>query len=181
GPVIPSGLALEFRVTPPTAFVRGDRTVIGQARNYSGRKGSGAYTLPGPGRYEIVIKADGMKDHRVVVEASETAGITPIIARLSPLAAAEIGRGDLPVIRVSEAIGFRVRPPMATILVNDQPAGKAAEYSGGLRPTSWLHLPPGKHRVSVVAGNRRYDVIVEVFPGAPQQRERIVVNLGGPQ
>jgi len=171
-------LALSFQVIPPDAFVLIDRTVIGRAKDYGGgRKGGRPYSLPGPGRYEVVIKAEGMKNHRVVVEASESGGITPIIARLSPLAAAEISTGDLPVIRVSEAIGFRVRPPMATILVNGQPAGKAAEYSGGLRPASWLRLPPGKHRVSVVAGNRRYDVIVEVFPGAPQQRERIEVNL----
>jgi hypothetical protein len=54
----------------------------------------------------------------------------------------------------------------------------AAEYPGGMRPASWLRLPEGRHRISIVArGHRRHDVIVEVVPGAPQQRERIVVDL----
>ncbi|HET9225265.1 MAG TPA: protein kinase [Thermoanaerobaculia bacterium] len=178
GPVIRSGLALAFRVTPPDAFVRIDRTVIGKARDWSGQKGARTYTLPGPGQYQVVIRADGMKDHRVTVEASETGGITPIIARLSALPAAQVETGDLPVIRVSEAVGFRVRPPGAAILVDGQPAGRVGEYPGGMRPGSWLKLPEGRHRVSVVAsGFRRHDVIVEVVPGARLQRDRIEVNL----
>jgi serine/threonine protein kinase len=178
GPVIRTGLALQFRVTPPNAFVRVDRTVIGQAKDWSGQKGARSYTLPGAGQYQIVIRADGMKDHRITVEASETGGITPIIARLSPLPAAQVETGDLPVVRVSEAVAFRVRPPGAAILVDGQPAGRAGELSGGLRPSGWLKLPPGRHRVSIVArGHRRHDVIVEVVPGAPKERERIEVDL----
>lgn len=178
GPVIRTGLALQFRVTPPDAFVRVDRTVIGRARDWSGQKGARSYTLPGAGQYQIVIRADGMKDHRITVDASESGGITPIIARLSPLPAAQIETGDLPVVRVSEAVAFRVRPPGAAILVDGQPAGRAGELAGGLRPGAWLKLPPGRHRVSIVArGHRRHDVIVEVVPGAPKERERIEVNL----
>ena len=178
GPVIRSGLALAFRVTPPDAFVRIDRTVIGKAKDWSGQKGARTYTLPGPGQYQVVIRADGMKDHRVTVEASESGGITPIIARLSALPAAQVETGDLTVIRVSEAVGFRVRPPGAAILVDGQPAGQAKDYPGGMRPGSWLRLPEGKHRVSVVAsGFRRHDVIVEVVPGARLQRDRIEVDL----
>ena len=178
GPVISSGLTLAFRVTPPEAVVRVDRTVLGQARKYSGLKGAQTYTLPGPGRYQILIRADGMRDYRATVEASETGGVTPIVARLSPLPVAQAEAGDLPVVRVSEGVGFRVRPPGAAILVDGQPAGRAGEYPGGLRPNSWLRLREGKHRISIVArGFRRHDVIVEVFPGAPQQRERIEVNL----
>jgi hypothetical protein len=178
GPVIRTGLGLAFRVTPPDAFVRVDRTVIGKAKDWSGQKGARTYTLPGAGQYEIVIRADGMKDYRITVEASETAGITPILARLSPLPAAQVEAGDLKVIRVSQAVSFRVRPPGAMILVDGQPAGRAAEYAGGLRPAGWLRLPEGRHRISVVArGHRRYDVIVEVMAGAPQQREKIEVDL----
>ncbi|MFL6293816.1 MAG: serine/threonine protein kinase, partial [Thermoanaerobaculia bacterium] len=178
GPVVRTGLGLAFRVTPPDAFVRVDRTVIGKAKDWSGQKGARTYTLPGAGQYEIVIRADGMKEHRITVEASETAGITPILARLSPLPAAEVEAGDLKVIRVSQAVAFRVRPAGAMILVDGQPAGRAAEYAGGLRPAGWLRLPEGRHRVSVVArGHRRYDVIVEVMAGAPQQREKIEVDL----
>jgi hypothetical protein len=169
-------------VTPPDAIVRVDRTVIGRAKEWSGKKGARLYTLPGAGQYQIVIRADGMKDHRITVEASESGGITPIIARLSPLPAAQVEAGDLPVVRVSEAVAFRVRPPGAIpgaiILVDGQPAGRAGEFAGGLRPGGWLKLPPGKHRVSIVArGHRRHDVIVEVVPGAPKERERIEVNL----
>jgi serine/threonine-protein kinase len=178
GPVVRTGLALQFQVTPPDAFVRVDRTVIGRAKEWSGKKGARVYTLPGAGQYQIVIKADGMKDHRITVEASETGGITPIIARLSPLPAAQVETGDLPVVRVSQAVSFRVRPPGAAILVDGQPAGRAGEYAGGLRPGGWLKLPPGSHRVSIVArGHRRHDVIVEVVPGAPKERERIEVDL----
>jgi serine/threonine-protein kinase len=177
GNVIRTGLALAFRVTPPDAFVRVDRTVIGRAKEWSGQKGARTYTLPDPGQYEIVIRADGMKEHRITIEATESGGITPIIAKLSPLSAAQVETGDLKVIRVSEAVGFRVRPA-AAILVDGQPAGMAAEYPGGMRPASWLRLPEGRHRISIVArGHRRHDVIVEVVPGAPQQRERIVVDL----
>ena len=178
GPVIRTGLGLAFRVTPPDAFVRVDGTVIGRAKDWSGQKGARTYSLPGAGQYEIVIRVDGMKEHRITVEASETAGITPIIARLSPLPAAQVEAGDLKTIRVSQAVAFRVRPPGAMILVDGQPAGRAAEYAGGLRPASWLRLPEGKHRISVVArGHRRYDVIVEVMAGAPREREKIEVDL----
>ncbi|HEX5717724.1 MAG TPA: serine/threonine-protein kinase [Thermoanaerobaculia bacterium] len=178
GPVISTGLSLAFRVTPPNAFVRVDRTVIGQAKDWSGQKGARSYLLPGAGQYQIVIKADGMKDHRITVEASETGGVTPIIARLSPLPAAQVETGDLPVVRVSEAVAFRVRPLGAAILVDGQPAGRAGDFAGGLRPGGWLKLPPGKHRVSIVArGHRRHDVIVEIAPGAPKERERIEVDL----
>jgi len=176
--VIRTGLALQFRVTPPNAIVRVDRTVIGQAREWSGQKGARTYTLPGAGQYQIVIRADGMKDHRITVEASETGGIIPIFARLSPMPAAQVETGDLPVVRVSEAVSFRVRPPGAAILVDGQPAGRAGELSGGLRAGGWLKLPPGRHRVSILArGHRRHDLIVEIAPGAPKERERIEVDL----
>jgi serine/threonine-protein kinase len=177
-PVMRTGLALAFRVTPPDAFVVVDGRVIGPARRYSAQKGAQAYNLPGPGQYRIAIKKEGMKEHRIAVEASEIGGVTPIFARLSPLPATELDASDLPVVRVSKGIAFRVRPVGAMVLVDGQPAGPAAQYGGGLRPGGWLQLPEGRHRVTVAArGHRRYDVIVEVFPGAPKERERIEVNL----
>jgi serine/threonine-protein kinase len=175
--VVRSGLALAFRVTPPDAMVLVDRTVIGRAKEWSGEKGGRSYTLDGPGEYLIRIKKDGMKDYRIAVQASATGGVTPIIATLSPLPAAEVEAGDLRTVRVSEAVAFRVRPAGAMILVDDQIAGPALKFSGGLRG-GWLNLPSGRHRVSVRArGHRRYDLIVEVLPGAVQKRERIDVNL----
>ena len=172
-----SGLALAFRVTPPDAMVLVDRTVIGRAKEWSGEKGARSYTLDGPGEYLITIKKDGMKDYRIAVQASATGGITPIIATLSPLPAAEVEEGDLRTVRVSEAVAFRVRPPGAMILVDDQIAGPALKFNGGLRG-GWLNLPPGRHRISVRApGHRRHDLIVEVMPGAIQKREKIDVNL----
>ena len=172
-----TGLALAFRVTPPDAMVLVDRTVIGRAKDWSGEKGARSYALDGPGEYLIRIKKDGMKDYRIAVQASATGGVTPIFAQLSPLPAAEVEEGDLRTVRVSEAVAFRVRPPGAVILVDGQLAGPAIKFSGGLRG-GWLKLPPGRHRVTVQArGHRRYDVIVEVMPGAIQEREKIDVNM----
>jgi hypothetical protein len=119
-----------------------------------------------------------MKEYRIAVQAGETGGVTPIFVQLSPLPAADVEEGDLKVVRVSEAVAFRVRPPGAMVLVDGQIAGPALKYSGGLRGGGWLNLPPGRHRVSVQArGHRQYDLIVEVMPGAIQKRERIDVNL----
>jgi hypothetical protein len=175
--VVRTGLSVAFRVTPPDAMVLVDSTVIGRAKEWSGEKGSRPYILPGPGEYRVRIRKDGMKEFRIAVQAGETGGVTPIIARLSPLPAAEVEAGDLRTVRVAEAVAFRVRPPGAVILVNDQIAGPALKFSGGLRG-GWLNLPPGRHRISVKArGHRRYDMIVEVMPGAIQKRERIDVNL----
>jgi serine/threonine protein kinase len=175
--VVRSGLSLAFRVTPPDAMVLVDRTVIGQAKQWSGERGSRPYTLPGPGEYRVRFRKDGMKEYRIAVQAGETGGVTPIFAQLSPLPAAEVEEGDLKVVRVSEGVAFRVRPPGAMILVDGQIAGPALKFNGGLRG-GWLNLPPGRHRVSVQArGHRQYDLVVEVMPGAIQKREKIDVNL----
>jgi serine/threonine protein kinase len=176
--VVRTGLTLAFRVTPPDAMVLVDRTVIGRAKEWSGEKGSRPYTLDGPGEYLVRIRKDGMKEFRIAVQAGETGGVTPIYAQLSPLPAAEVEEGDLKVVRVSEAVAFRVRPPGALIVVDGQIAGPALKFNGGLRGGGWLNLPPGRHRVSVQArGHRQYDLVVEVLPGAVQKREKIDVNL----
>ncbi|HYU35142.1 MAG TPA: protein kinase, partial [Thermoanaerobaculia bacterium] len=140
--VVPSGLALEFHVTPPDAFVVVDGTVIGKAVDWSGGRKNKTYTLPDAGDHEIKIHADGLRDTRLLVEASETGGVTPIYANLKPLAAANADASDLRTIRVQEAVAFRVDVPMARILVDGQPVGLARELSGQpLRPRTWLRLP----------------------------------------
>ncbi len=177
--VIRTGLEVAFRVTPPGAFILLDRTQIGRALEWSGQKGARTYTLPGPGQYRVRLRAPGMREHRILIEASETGGTTPIIARLQPLPAADVDLSDLPVIQVREGVTFRVRPVGAAVLVDGQPVGLARRFNGGaLGGGEVLKLTPGRHRVSVVAtGHRRYDVLVEVTAGAERERQRIEVNL----
>jgi len=177
--VVQSGLALEFRVVPPDARVLVDGTVIGTALEWSGGRKNRTYTLPGAGEYEIKIRAPGMRDVRLLVEASETGGVTPIYANLKGLAAANADASDLRTIQVREAVAFRVDPPVAGILVDGQPVGPARQYIGRpLQPRTWLRLPAGRHRVSVVApGHQRQDILVEVTPGAAKDRDHIQVSL----
>lgn len=180
GPVTRTGLELAFRVTPPDAFVLVDGRVVGKASEWSGLRGNRTYTLPGPGEYEIKIRAQGLREHRMTVEAGETGGVTPIFARLSALGAAEASdASDLRSIRVREAVAFRVRPEGADIEVNGQAVGSARQYIGRpMQPRTWLKLPTGRHRVSVVApGHQRQDILVEVSPGADKDRDRIEVAL----
>jgi hypothetical protein len=177
--VMQSGLALEFRVTPPDARVLVDGTVIGTAREWSGGKRNRTYTLPGAGEYEIKIRAPGVREVKLLVQAGETGGVTPIYASLKALAAANADASDLRTVRVREAVAFRVDPPVAAILVDGQPVGPARQYVGRpLQPRTWLRLPAGRHRVSVVApGHQRQDVLVDVTPGAAKDRDHIAVTL----
>jgi serine/threonine protein kinase len=178
--VVRSGLALEFRVTPPDAMVLVDGTVIGRALEWSGGKRNRTYTLPGAGDYEVKIRAQGLREVRLLVQASEAGGVTPIFARLAPLAAVEAAdASDLRTVQVREAVAFRVEPPVAAILVDGQPAGPARQFSGRpLQPRTWLKLPAGTHRVSVIApGRERQDILVEVTPGATKERDHIAVTL----
>ncbi len=149
------------------------------AREWSGQKGARTFTFPGPGTYLVKIKKDGMNDLKIAVEASAAGGTTPIFANLLQRPAEQVDASDLRTVRVREAVAFRVRPPVAEVLVDNQPVGPARRFGGGLfRPKEWLELPQGKHRVSIVApGHRRYDVLVEVVPTAERDRERIDVVL----
>jgi hypothetical protein len=166
---------------PPDAYVLVDRTVIGQAQDYSGLKGKQTYTFPGPGSYLVKLRKPGMKDYRIAVEAGATGGTTPIAARLEPLAAAETDVSDLETVRVREAVAFHVLPPGAEVLVDGQPMGPARRFSGGrlLRGRGeWLELSPGKHRISLTSpGFRQRDLSVEVIATADKERERINVIL----
>jgi serine/threonine protein kinase len=178
-----SGLAVAFRVSPPDAHILVDGRVIGTAEDWSGQKDARTYTFPGPGTYLVKIRKDGMHELRIAVEAGGGAGVTLIPAQLRERAAEQIDAGDLQVVRVREAVAFRVRQPTAEVLVDGQPMGLARRFSGGiLRHKEWLELPQGKHRVSIVApGHRRKDLLVEVVPTAENDRERIdiVLTQGG--
>ncbi|MEM1249910.1 MAG: protein kinase [Acidobacteriota bacterium] len=70
--------AVGFRIKPDDAFVLFRRpgesrlTNIGRARNYDmKRKKRGAFTLPGPGAYLVVLRREGYADHRIRLHAKE--------------------------------------------------------------------------------------------------------------
>ncbi|HEX4963020.1 MAG TPA: protein kinase [Thermoanaerobaculia bacterium] len=174
-----SGLNVAFRVTPPDAFVLVDGKVIGQAQDWNGQKEGRTYSFAGPGTYLVKVRKDGMKELKIAVEASASAGTTPIYVNLRERPAEQVDAGELRTVRVREAVAFRVRPPLAEVLVDGKPMGPARLYAGGrFHPKEWLELPQGKHRVSIVApGHRRQDVLVEVAPTAENDRERIDVDL----
>ena len=174
-----TGLEVAFRVTPPDAIVLVDGRVLGSAQDWSGQKGARTFIFSEPGTHLVKIKKDGMNELKIAVEASAAAGTTPIVANLRQRPAEQVDASDLRIVRVREAVAFRVRPPMAEVLVDNQPVGAARRFSGGLlHPREWLQLPQGKHRVSIVApGHRRQDILVEVVPTAERDRQRIDVVL----
>jgi hypothetical protein len=178
--VLRSGLELAFRVQPPDAILLLDGGVIGQAEEWSGRKGARAYTLPGTGAHLIKIKKSGMKDYRINVEASGTRGVTWVDVVMQPLPAAQVETADLQTVRVREAVAFHLRPEVsATVTVDGSPAGPAQRFAGRFgHAEEWLTLAQGSHRISVSApGYQRHDVAVEVFAGAEHARQRIEITL----
>ena len=174
-----TGLDLVFRPNPPDAFVLVDGTLIGKATDWNGQKGGRPFTLSGPGEHRIKLRSQGMKDFVILVQAGETRGVTPILSRLVPLPAAQADASDLKVYRVREAVGFKVEPAGATVLVDGQTAGPAKSFGGRFaQPSTWLKLPPGRHRIGLTApGMARQDFIVEVFEGAEKDHERIEATL----
>ena len=183
---IETGLALVFDVDPPQAFALLDGTVVGRAAEHDARSGR-PYVLPGAGEYLLKLRSPGMQDYKILVRASASGPArTTVKARLEAAAAAELAIGDLPLIRVQEAVGFQVVPATAHIEVDGRPVGRVERYPGRFaRPATWLRLPPGRHRVSLLApGYRRKDFAVDVSAGAAEERERIEARLepipGGP-
>jgi tRNA A-37 threonylcarbamoyl transferase component Bud32 len=174
-----TNLELAFRITPPDAFVLLDGAVIGQAQEWSGLKGKRPFTLPGPGPHVIKLKKSGMRDYRIAVEATATRGTTPVVVRLQPLPAADVETPDLDKVQVREAVAFNVKPDAAMVLVDGQAVGQAKRFGGGFGHSgAWLPLPPGTHRITLIApGYRRHDVAVEVTGGADKARQRIDVTL----
>jgi tRNA A-37 threonylcarbamoyl transferase component Bud32 len=178
--VMHSGLELAFRVTPPDAYVLLDGAVIGRAEEWSGQKGSRAFTLPGTGSHVVKIKRPGMKEYRITVEATDARGVTPVMVNLQPLPAAQIETSDLQTLRVREAIALRVQPDVnAVVLVDGATVGPVKKFAGRFgHGEEWLSLPAGTHRVTVVApGYGRRDLAVEVTPGADKARQKIDVAL----
>jgi hypothetical protein len=174
-----TGLDLVFRPSPSDAYVLVDGTLIGPATEWNGQKGGRTFTLSGPGEHRIKLRKQGMKDFVILVQAGEMRGVTPILSRLVPLPAAQADASDLKVYRVREAVGFKVEPAGATIVVDGQPAGPAKSFGGHFgQPSSWLKLPPGRHRIGLTApGMSRQDFLVEVFEGAEKAHDRIEATL----
>ena len=106
-------------------------------------------------------------------------GVMVMLADWPAFAAEQIEASDLRVVRVREAVAFRVLPVTAEVLVDGKLAGLARRFSGGvLRHKEWLELSQGRHRVSIVApGHRRQDILVDVIPTAENDRERIEIVL----
>jgi hypothetical protein len=120
-----------------------------------------------------------MREHQILVEAANAGGVTPVNVRLQPLPAAQVETSDLRLVRVRQAVAFRVKPPGAMVSIDGQPPVPAAQYSGGrFGRQEWLELPIGRHRLSFSApGLQRVDVAVDVTPGAEREREKFDVEL----
>jgi tRNA A-37 threonylcarbamoyl transferase component Bud32 len=178
--VLSSSLELAFQVNPPDAYVLLDGGVIGKAEEWSGKRGNRAFTLPGAGPHQIKIKKSGMKDYRINVEASATRGVTPVVVTLQPLPTAQVETTDLRTVQVRQAVALHVQPDVNTlVLVDGTAAGQAKRYAGRFgHSDEWLQLPPGTHRITLVApGYRRTDLAVDVTPGAEKERQKVDVTL----
>jgi hypothetical protein len=173
-------MELVFRVQPEDAFFLLDGRLIGRVNEYAGLEDRGGFVLPDPGTYELVLRKGGYEDTRLRVRADASrGGASPVVVRLQRMAASEVPLGDLPLYRVSEAVAFRVQPPLAKILVDGKLVGTAVEFSGRRgRASEWLRLERGMHRISIVApGHRRVDIAVDFTAGATEERERITLEL----
>ncbi len=178
--VLHSGLELAFRVNPPDAYVLLDGGVIGRAEEWNGEKGGRAFTLPGTGAHLVKIRKPGMKDYRITVEATATRGVTPVVVNLQPLPSAQVETSDLQTVRVREAVALRLQPEVdAVVQVDGTSVGPAKRYAGRFgHSDEWLSLPPGPHRVTVIAaGYARRDLAVEITPGAEKARQKIDVPM----
>jgi hypothetical protein len=172
-------MAVVLQVQPDDAFVLLDGTVVGQAREF-GPRGGRPLELPSPGEHTLVVRRAGMRDRTVrLVAAADGPAVTPLVGRLLPLAAEETPLHALETHRVGKAIGLRVVPARAQVLVDGRPVGVAADFAGGrMGRSGWLELPLGMHRVSLVApGHQRVDLAIDVTAGALEERKRIQVVL----
>jgi hypothetical protein len=176
---VASGMRLVFRVQPDDAYVLLDGIVVGQARDFSPASRR-PLDLPSPGVHTVVLRRAGMADRTFRVDArADGPAVTPLVGRLLPVAAGETPLHELETHRVGKAIGLRVTPATARVLVDGRDVGAAGDFGGGrMGRGSWLELPPGMHRVSLVApGHRRVDLGVDVTSGALEERKRIQVAL----
>jgi serine/threonine-protein kinase len=181
-----TGLVLAFRAQPGDTFVtlrelserRG--TLLGRAADYSGQgREARSYTLPGPGTYLLTFKRDGMDDYRVLVRAASGGpGLSPVSVVMGRRRAAGASTASLETYRAREAVGLRVEPESATVVVDGVERGPARDFTGGLGRGRWLKLDPGTHRIELVAsGHRTLAIAVEVTPGAAEERLPIKLRL----
>jgi hypothetical protein len=179
-----TGLSLVLDVDPADSFVLVDGRVRGRASEYGAGSRGRPLVLPEPGVYLMKLRSPGMADHVLLLRASSAAAApTRVAVRLEPARAAELELGDLPLVRVREAVGFAVQPQSAQVgarvEVDGRPVGRADQFPGRFgRPATWLRLEPGQHRVTLTApGFERRDYAVDVSSGAEEPRRRIEVRL----
>ena len=85
---VSTSLSLKFDVTPEDTFVLlkevGERrfTSIGRAREWSGKKKTRVYDLPGPGEYYLRFRSQGRREVTYRLIATHGAGATPIVLRM---------------------------------------------------------------------------------------------------
>jgi hypothetical protein len=176
---VESGMRLVFRVQPDDAYVLLDGIVVGQARDFSPASRR-PLDLPSPGVHTVVLRRAGMADRTFRVNArADGPAVTPLVGRLLPAAAATTPLHELETHRVGRAIALRVTPAAARVLVDGRDVGAASDFGGGrMGRGSWLELPLGMHRVSLVApGHRQVDLAIDVTSGALEERKRIQVVL----
>jgi serine/threonine-protein kinase len=174
-----TGMAVSLRVQPSDAFVLLDGTVVGRAEEFTPPRGR-ALELPSAGEHTLVVRRDGHRDRTIrLVASADGPAVTPLVGRLVPLDAEETPLHALETHRVGRAIGLRVLPANARVLVDGRPVGMASEFAGGrMGRSGWLELSPGMHRVTLVApGHLRVDLAIDVTSGALEERKRIRVVL----
>jgi len=181
-----TGLVLAFRAQPPDTFVTlrevSERraTLLGRAGDYGGQgKGGKTYTLPGAGTYLLTFKREGMDDYRVLVRAAGGGpSLSPVSVTMGRVRAADASTSSLETYRVREAVGLRVEPETATVIVDGVERGPARDFTGGVGRGRWLKLDPGMHRIELMApGHRRLAIAVDVSPGASDERLPIKLRL----
>jgi hypothetical protein len=170
---VSTGMTLRFAADPADAFVLVDGRLVGKASELSAQ---GGYTLPEAGDHLVVLRKEGREEARLLVRANPAGGTSTVPVRLGFREASTAELGDLQLVRVQQAVGFKVEPKTARVLVDGVDRGEASDYGGLGR--GWLKLPAGRHRLSLVApGHRQVDVAVEVSSGAAEERETIRLKL----
>ncbi len=169
-----TGMTLLIESTPPGAFLVIDGFVIGRANEVASR---GGHTLAEPGEHWVILRSPGMREYRLLVnaDAAMTAKTRVKIAMKRALVS-ELEIGDLPRYLVREAVGFRVKPKSARVVIDGAIRGTAGELSG--RGGRWLSLSRGLHRISLIApGHHQVDIVVEVGGGATEKRQIVHLSL----
>lgn len=180
--VVDGGLQVQIQSAPKDSFVAvrgpGDSRfrTLGRADELPGKD---QIHLPSAGNYLVRLRRERMKDFVARVHAQTGLPPARIVAHMREIQAKELALGDLPRYRAGSAIGFRVDPPNARVLVDGRQVGLARNLSGGrFGRGHWLELKSGVYRVSLEApGYRRKDIAVEIFPGAEPARRRLEIHL----